>query len=94
MLRVIVLVFALAALSAVQPVFAATPGNSAAALVPIEDAGSSSSRAAESAGGAEAPRVGELAPDFELPAMDGGKAIRLSSFRGARPVLMVFGSYT
>lgn len=38
-------------------------------------------------------RVGDPAPDFKLKRMDGGE-VRLSSFRGQRPVLLVFGSYT
>ena len=38
-------------------------------------------------------RVGDPAPDFNLKGMDGGE-VRLSSFRGQRPVLLVFGSYT
>ena len=43
------------------------------------------------AGGLE---VGDAAPDFELPAHDESSAVRLSSFRGAKPVVLVFGSYT
>jgi Ca2+-binding EF-hand superfamily protein len=40
------------------------------------------------------PRVGTLAPDFELLPPDGGDPVRLSSFRGDRPVALVFGSAT
>jgi thiol-disulfide isomerase/thioredoxin len=36
----------------------------------------------------------DLAPDFSLPAVAGGKAISLSSFRGKTPVVLVFGSYS
>ena len=43
---------------------------------------------------AKAPAVGSPAPDFELPLRDGGGIVRLSSFRGDRPVALVFGSYT
>jgi peroxiredoxin len=39
-------------------------------------------------------RVGDVAPDFSLPAVDGASAVTLSSFRGKRPVVLVFGSYT
>jgi hypothetical protein len=39
-------------------------------------------------------RVGELAPDFTLPTLDRRRTITLSSFRGVRPVVLVFGSYT
>jgi peroxiredoxin len=40
------------------------------------------------------PKVGETAPDFELSDVDGKNPVRLSSFRGERPVALVFGSYT
>lgn len=43
-------------------------------------------------GGAVA--VGEPAPDFSLPTLDHASQVRLSSFRGSRPVALVFGSYT
>jgi len=39
-------------------------------------------------------RVGEQAPDFSLPLQSGGGSVTLSSFRGKRPVALVFGSYT
>jgi hypothetical protein len=38
--------------------------------------------------------VGDPAPDFTLPAVDRSGTITLSSFRGDRPVVLVFGSYT
>jgi hypothetical protein len=38
--------------------------------------------------------VGEAAPDFTLPTLDHQSQLRLSSFRGSRPVALVFGSYT
>ena len=41
-----------------------------------------------------APKVGDSAPDFELADMQGLNAIRLSDFRGKRPVALVFGSFT
>jgi thiol-disulfide isomerase/thioredoxin len=41
---------------------------------------------------AEAPQLGEVAPDFELPDLAGGRH-RLSGWRG-RPVVVEFGSYT
>lgn len=42
------------------------------------------------------PRPGELAPDFDLPTIDGsdGGRFRLSAHRGERPVLIEFGSIT
>lgn len=42
---------------------------------------------------ANAPKVGDLAPDFELPAARGAGSTRLSSLRG-KPVALIFGSYT
>jgi hypothetical protein len=43
---------------------------------------------------AKAPKVGDLAPDFELQDPSGNTVVRLSDFRGKRPVALVFGSYT
>jgi len=40
-----------------------------------------------------APKVGDLAPDFELPVARGEGRTRLSSLRG-RPVALIFGSFT
>ncbi len=37
---------------------------------------------------------GGEAPDFRLPTLDGREMVQLSSFRGVRPVVLVFGSYT
>ncbi len=42
----------------------------------------------------KSPKVGDLAPEFELQDPDGNVRIRLSDFRGKRPVALVFGSYT
>jgi len=39
-------------------------------------------------------QVGDAAPDFELPTHDESDTVRLSDFRGERPVVLVFGSYT
>jgi hypothetical protein len=44
--------------------------------------------------GPQAPKVGDLAPDFELRDTLGENAVRLSQFRGQRPVGLVFGSFT
>lgn len=40
------------------------------------------------------PKLGDLAPDFELQDPSGETAVRLSSFRDERPVALIFGSYT
>ena len=39
-------------------------------------------------------RVGEMAPDFDLPTVDRKSRVALASFRGKQPVVLVFGSYT
>ena len=36
----------------------------------------------------------EAFSDFELPTLNKSARVRLSAFRGERPVLLVFGSYT
>lgn len=41
-----------------------------------------------------APKVGDLAPDFELRDINGENPIRLSDFRGRKPVALIFGSFT
>lgn len=41
-----------------------------------------------------APAIGEIAPDFSLPRIDGSKSIRRSAMQGGRPMVLVFGSFT
>jgi hypothetical protein len=38
--------------------------------------------------------AGDAAPDFDLPTLDHKSRVRLSTYRGDRPVVLVFGSYT
>jgi hypothetical protein len=38
--------------------------------------------------------VGEMAPDFSLESPDHKGLVQLSAFRGEKPVVLVFGSYT
>ena len=40
------------------------------------------------------PRVGDLAPDFELGDVTGDQSVRLSDYREDRPVALIFGSFT
>ena len=40
------------------------------------------------------PKVGEQPPDFFLKRLGFEERVRLSSFRGKRPVAIAFGSYT
>ncbi len=39
-------------------------------------------------------QTGDPAPDFELLTHDKSQTVRLSDFRGEKPVVLVFGSYT
>lgn len=41
-----------------------------------------------------APQAGESAPSFKLKSLDGKSEFELTSVRGKRPVLLLFGSYT
>lgn len=41
-----------------------------------------------------APKAGDPAPDFELCHYTGRSSVRLSDFRGKKPVALIFGSYT
>ena len=41
-----------------------------------------------------APKVGDVAPDFELRDSAGENSVRLSDYRGIKPVALVFGSFT
>ena len=42
----------------------------------------------------KAPKVGDLAPDFTLSDVSDEYSVTLSDFRGEKPVVLVFGSYT
>jgi len=42
----------------------------------------------------DGPNVGQEAPDFTLRTLDGEGTVTLSQFRGKKPVVLVFGSYT
>ena len=42
----------------------------------------------------DAVHEGDLAPDFKLKTLDGSQTVRLSKFRGQKPVVLIFGSYT
>ena len=39
-------------------------------------------------------KIGDPAPDFRLKTYDKSSWLQLSSFRGDRPVVLIFGSYT
>jgi hypothetical protein len=39
-------------------------------------------------------RVGDPAPNFNLPTADKKSEVHLADFRGQRPVVLIFGSYT
>jgi EF hand domain-containing protein len=40
------------------------------------------------------PRLDDFAPDFTLPFHDGSGSMNLRSFRGKKPVALIFGSFT
>ncbi len=40
------------------------------------------------------PKIGETAPTFTLSSLDGKNTTDLKSYRGKRPVILIFGSYT
>jgi hypothetical protein len=42
----------------------------------------------------EGPHLGDQAPDFTLKTPDGKGTVRLSQYRGKRPVVLIFGSFT
>jgi hypothetical protein len=39
-------------------------------------------------------KAGDQAPDFRLKTLDQQSEVSLSTFRGSRPVVLIFGSYT
>jgi len=39
-------------------------------------------------------RPGDMAPDFDLETLDKSARVRLGSFQGREPVVLIFGSYT
>ncbi len=41
-----------------------------------------------------APKLGDEAPDFSLPTLDGKETVKLSQHRNEKPVVLVFGSFT
>jgi peroxiredoxin len=42
----------------------------------------------------QAPKIGDQAPDFELQDIKGENPLRLSSYQGNKPVVLIFGSFT
>jgi AhpC/TSA family/EF hand len=42
----------------------------------------------------EGPAVGDRTPDFTLPTHDGTRTVRLAQYRGHKPVVLIFGSFT
>jgi hypothetical protein len=43
---------------------------------------------------AGALQAGDVAPDFTLPTLDKSAQVELADFRGKKPVVLIFGSYT
>jgi hypothetical protein len=42
----------------------------------------------------EGPNPGQVAPDFDLCTQEDRRRVRLSEFRGRKPVVLIFGSFT
>ena len=42
----------------------------------------------------KAPKVGEMAPTFKLKSLNGQEEFDLEQYRGKKPVVLFFGSYT
>jgi hypothetical protein len=42
----------------------------------------------------EGPEINSPAPDFTLSTSDGRQSVTLSSHRGSKPVVLIFGSFT
>ena len=42
----------------------------------------------------QAPKAGDLAPDFTLTDISGTESVTLSNYREQKPVALIFGSYT
>ncbi len=42
----------------------------------------------------KAPEAGQVAPTVTLNSLDGKQTVELANFKGKRPVIMFFGSYT
>ncbi len=42
----------------------------------------------------DAPKVGDMAPTFTLKSLDGDSSTNLADYRGKKPVVLLFGSYT
>jgi hypothetical protein len=42
----------------------------------------------------EGPSLGQMAPDFKLSTHDGERTVALRDYRGKKPVVLIFGSFT
>ncbi len=42
----------------------------------------------------KAPKIGDVAPNFKLKSLDGKSETELATFKGEKPVVLIFGSYT
>jgi len=43
---------------------------------------------------AVSPKKGDIAPDFQVYDINSDEVVSLSSFRGKKPVALIFGSFT
>ncbi len=42
----------------------------------------------------DAPKIGDIAPTFKLKSLDGDSETDIAKFKGKKPVVLFFGSYT
>ena len=42
----------------------------------------------------DAPKIGDVAPTFKLKSLEGESETNLADYKGEKPVLLFFGSYT
>lgn len=57
-------------------------------------AGARAARAARTMPNANPLKVGQTAPNFKLSTTDGKRTVELAAFKGNKPVVLIFGSYT
>ena len=63
-------------------------------MLPDRSRGRSSQGRARQTRSDNAPKVGDLAPTFKLKSLDGESETDLADFKGKKPVVLFFGSYT
>jgi len=57
-------------------------------------AGARAARLATTMPNANPLKIGQTAPNFKLSTTDGKQIVELAGFKGDKPVVLIFGSYT